>query len=105
MVNLGPVAPGPPEGLPYYIRKGTVCLVVDRKRVLKDYTTKKDNMFHACKIVQGSGIVFQLEHEHALMTNINVMMLNDAGHITFITDEPDWPYIVVKKSLFEDETY
>ena len=103
MVRLIPSA-DPSAALMYYVPAGTVVMMSNSKRIISDYTTKRENSFPSSSIVFGTGIVFTLDRAHKNLAPIftNASQLAETGFIVFTTGDQDWPYMAVEKCLFEN---
>lgn len=100
MANLGPVSIKPSDTV-YIVPAKTDVMVSNDLNVLRDYTTKNENMFSGTCIVIGSGIKFELGNK-LVGVNVSASSLLDSGYHTFMTGNVEWPYMVVKKSVFDD---
>lgn len=103
MIRIIPPAGRPVDPFMYYVPAGTVVLMSNSKRIISDYMTKRENTFRASSIVFGSGIVFTLAHSHENLAPIttNASQLRESGFWTFMTGDPEWPYMAVEKLVFE----
>lgn len=100
MVNVGPVSIKPSDTI-YIVPAKTAVMVSNRFKVLIDHATKNENRFPGTAIVIGSGITFELGNK-LVGVNVSASSLLDSGYHTFMTGNVEWPYMVVKKSVFED---
>ena len=97
MANLGPVSIKPSDSI-YVVPANAVVMVSNHFNVLRDYTTKNENRFPGTSIIFGSGIKFKVDNQ---IVNVTASSLFDSGYHTFMTGNVEWPYMVVKHSVFD----
>lgn len=90
--------------MPYIVPMDTKVMVADESLTLRFHVTKCHNAFLEEVRTSGHSISFLLDGEDPNMPPVMTPdELQRLGYYTFKTDNEAWPYMVVMRSVFQDQ--